>query len=165
MTDTHQDARKLAMAVRIGDANEDDRQRLENHLAECVTCAQAVEALDSAIAGIRADAVTADARLVRSTQALVRHQACLGGEERARMRPLWIASTMVCVCALASTVIAWEFFAWTTRWLWFSDMAWRMAMVLLWFAPGLAASCLLLGYGSHRGRWAATSVPGAVESA
>ncbi len=141
------------MAVRIGDASAGDVQWLNEHLAVCSACADAVAALDSALADVRAQAAVADSLLVRTTQVRVREEADLLRRQVERMRPLWIVAALVSAYALVSTAAAWLMFGWAAAWLHVPSSQWQAAFGLLWIAPSVAASILLLGYGTDRAHW------------
>ncbi len=151
--DMHQRARELAMAARVEGIGERERLWLEAHLAECAGCADAHAALDAAIGALRAPSVMADSGLVRATQARVRMRAAELRQHAATMRPLWIATALVVAYALVTTAAAWQIFGLAGEWLRLTAMSSRLVFAVVWIAPAIGASLLLLACGSHRARW------------
>jgi anti-sigma factor RsiW len=153
--DVHQRALQLAMRARVEGLLGRDRQWVEAHLDECPACAASVAALDHALGGLRAPIIMADARLVRATQLRVRVRAEQLERRKAAMRPVWLATALVVVVGLLSTAAAWQVFAMAGEWLRLTALSSRLVFALLWIAPAIGASLLLLACGSHRARWTA----------
>ncbi len=151
--DLHERARRLAIMWLVEDAPAADRDSLEAHLAECPACREHNRSLERVIGGLRALSATAGEPLVRATQLRVRRRAAELRLRQAAMRPFWIACAMVAASSLVLTPALWQVFAWIGNAVQLSTPILRAAFFVFWISPALAASALLLGCGSHLGRW------------
>lgn len=148
----HERARELALDSRIGELTISDQRWLTAHVVECDECAAFIRSVDSAIGALRLPSVTADASLVRTTQAKVRFRAQALRSQAAAMRPLWIATALVCAWALVTTPLLWAGFAWLGGVLSLSKLEWRTGFFFAWSAPTLGVALLLLAGESVRER-------------
>ena len=145
--DVHNDARKL---MALGDEiTEAERKFVRSHLEQCADCRLYGDAMNRAVASLRAVPVVADARLVRATQMRVRFHASHLREARQRSFLLAAACLGVGLSATLTIPLLWQLFEWIGEQAGVSAPVWQSGFVLFWIAPALAVSILLLLRGSH----------------
>ena len=133
--ETHERARQFLAAARVESIAAGERDWLDGHLAACRECSAEAQALDAAIASLRALHVAASPELARRASLAMRRHAGQLDAERARMAPLWIATAMSAVWMVLTMPYVWRGFAWFGRVAYIPDPMWQAGFVLWWFLP------------------------------
>jgi predicted anti-sigma-YlaC factor YlaD len=143
----HDEAREL---IALGEDLPDAQQGwLRVHLQECEACRDYAGAVNGVVRSLRSLPLAADSRLVRATQMRVRFHAGRLREARERLWLVGMACSGVGLSATLTVPVLWRFFAWIGEWAGVSTVVWQAGFVVVFIAPALAVSVLLLARGTH----------------
>ena len=140
----HQRAAELMFRALVESLGENERQWLDQHLAECVECAQHSGQTAEMVAALKTVSISAGINLVQHTRTRVQ-ALCMRQEARSRrMRPIWISSAFASVWMACSTPYLWQSFDLTGHWLHIPDLLWQMGFLVAWFTPALTGAAVAL---------------------
>jgi anti-sigma factor RsiW len=145
----HERAQALIALADAQNVSAPDRTWLDRHLEECSACRAYASDTRDVIHALRSWPVAASSSLVAATQLRVRLRA---QELQRRQERLWLVSiscVLVTLSAGFTTLLAWRSWAWLGQQLQISSLTWQVFFVLVWIAPVLIASLLLLARGTH----------------
>ena len=154
--DPHQQAQEL-IACRGDGLSEAQQAWLETHLTTCNRCREYAAAAEELVRALRSVPVTADATLVRTTQARARAHAHKLQQQRERMWLIFISCVVVTLSTALTTPLLWQGFAWLGRWIRVPDLLWQTSLVMFWMVPALVASALFAARGTYLGGHNGTS--------
>lgn len=153
----HERAQALIALADARKVSAPDRTWLDRHLGECSACRAYASDTRDVIHALRSWPVAASSSLVEATQLRVRLRAL---ELQRRQERLWLVSiscVLVTFSAGFTTLLAWRSWEWLGQQLQISSLTWQVFFVLVWIAPVLIASLLLLARGihlaEHTGTW------------
>jgi predicted anti-sigma-YlaC factor YlaD len=136
----------LADAQKVSAA---DRTWLNRHLEECPECRNYASNTSDIIQALRSLPVAASSSLVAATQFRVRLRAQELRRRQERLWLVWISCVLVTSSAGLTTLLAWRSWEWLGQQLEISSLTWQVCFVLIWMAPVLIGSLLLLAKGTH----------------
>lgn len=148
-SDVHQRARSLIALGGPQALGADEQRWLDHHLQECESCSAYASNAREMIHALRSLPVAASSSLVSATQFRVRLRAQELRQRRERLWLVWMSCVLVTFSAGFTTIFAWRGWEWIGRQLQVSSLAWQVFFVLLWIAPVLVASLLLMAHGTH----------------
>lgn len=126
-----------------------DHTWLNHHLEECPECRAYARNTSDVIHALRSLPVAASSSLVAATQLRVRLRARELQLKQERLWLVWISCVLVTTSAGVSTLLAWRGWEWLGQQFRISSLTWQVCFVLIWMAPVLIASLLLLARGTH----------------
>jgi len=147
--DTHDEARELIALAGASDLSGAQQSWLHAHLEECPACRDYAEAKGRVVAALRSMPLAADSALVRATQTRVRSRALQLQQQRERIWLVCLACLFVGFSAAIATPLSWRAFEWVGAWAGVSIWVWQAGFAILWIAPALVVSALLLARGTH----------------
>ena len=143
----HDEAQEL---IALGEGLSDAQQAwLRSHLGECEACRHYAEASNEVVRALRSLPLAADSRLVRATQMRVRFHASRLRETRERLWLVGMACLGVGLSATLTVPLLWRLFAWMGEHAGVSSWVWQAGFAVVWIAPALVVSVLLLARGTH----------------
>ena len=151
--DVHERARRLVIADPVEGLSAADQQWLQTHLASCQECRDYGTGLQQALRNIRLAPLAAGASLVQRTQARVAARAAELRRQQEQMRPLWFAAALVCAMSILSVPVVLQMLDWVAARFHVSAALCGAGFLLLWIAPTVVVSLVLLARGTHVGRW------------
>lgn len=148
-TDLHERARVLIALSGPEPCSHLEQSWLATHLESCAQCWEFAQNSGETIHSLRATPITADARLVCTTQMRVRARAQELQRRQERLWAVWICCVTLTLCSVFSTVITWRGFEWVGRQMQLSALVWQSCFAMFCLMPAILAAILLLARGTY----------------
>ena len=148
-SDPHERARFMIALSGSEEVPPVDQAWLGAHLEGCAPCHEFAENLRETIRSLHGIPITADERLVSTTQIRVRQRAI---ELRRQQERLWVicaCSAAVTLCTAVTSAMLWGGLAWVSQQARLSTPVWAIPFALFSLLPGILAGGLLLSQGTH----------------
>jgi hypothetical protein len=144
----HEQARVL-LATNAAETGAERPAWLQSHLVECATCREYEAMIGGAIRALHSLPFTADADLIRTTMLRIRSRTVELRQRRERNRLVGLACWLVGVSAAIMTALLWRGSEWMAATTGLPGWVGQLCFALLWIAPALVVSAVLLARGSH----------------
>jgi anti-sigma factor RsiW len=142
--DVHARAGQLIAQERVEGISAAERSWLEEHLAECESCAEQARSTEEAIRALRGVAIPLPKSLASRAQMRVRLRAQELGEREPRQRLLWVTCGMSWALGVASAPFVWRAFEWLGKNTGTPKLVLEMGFGLWWAIPALFAAAIVL---------------------
>ncbi len=142
--DIHDRAEKLIAQARVEGISRAESEWLEAHLADCERCAERAAAAGRAIEALRLVSIPIDPAVVKAARLRVQLRALELGDERNRMRGLWLSCALSWVLGVATAPLVWRGFEWAGQRLGTPDLVWQAGFVFWWALTIAAAAAILV---------------------
>jgi len=122
---------------------------LRMHLEQCEACRLYLQALNDVVGALRSVTISADFRLVRTSQMRVRFHSRSLREMRQRVWLVGMACLGVGISGTLTAPILWRLFAWVGQMAGVPNIVWQAGFMFFFALPGMIVAVLLLARGAH----------------
>ncbi len=148
-TNLHERARMLIALSGSEPHSGPEQSWLAAHLESCAQCREFAQNSGETIHSLHSMPITADVRLVSTTQIRVRARAQELERRQERLRVVWVCCVAVTLCSAFGTAITWHGFEWTGRQMQLSPLLWQSCFAMFCLMPAILAAILLLARGTY----------------
>jgi anti-sigma factor RsiW len=146
--DIHRHAEDLILRSAVEPLAPAESSWLQQHLAECPSCAREAGELESIVDFVRSVSVAINPLLVERTRLRVRLRARTLAQRKPSPGLLWASCAATWAWMALSAPHIWRGFAWVGGRLGVPNWAWEMGFGLWWLLPALAVGAALILYRS-----------------
>ncbi len=144
----HEQAREL-IAAGAHDLSDEQQTWLRSHLHECALCRDYAEVAALVVSALRSQPLAAAPALVEGTRMRVRSRALELRQQQERIWFVCLSCLFVALSTAITTPLFWRAFEWMGLWAGVSSWVWQASFTVLWIAPALIVSGVLLAHGTH----------------
>jgi anti-sigma factor RsiW len=148
--DVHARAGELIAQERVEGISAAERSWLEQHLAECESCAEQARATEEAIRALRGVAIPLPKTLASRAQMRVRLRAEQLQEYEPRWRMMWTACGISWAFGAVTAPYVWRGLEWIGHRLGVPNIIWELSFGLWWALPAIVVAMALLVTGGGR---------------
>ena len=150
--DLHDRAKEFIARRHVEGLTPADQRWLNDHLADCESCAAAQHQLRESLSALRTMHIDLPRNLASRTQLRLRMRAEELREHSPVNRLIWAVAAMSWIFGLVTAPLVWRGFAWLGGELHLPKPVWISGVVLWWAVPAMVATGIILfGHKGHAG--------------
>ena len=146
----HARAEGLIAKERVEGISAAEQEWLDQHLRECVQCAESANATQQALRSLRALSIPLPRELAARTQFRVRLRAQELQAREPRWRLIWAMCGASWVAGAATAPYVWRGLEWIGHRAGLPDLVWKVGFGVWWALPAIVAAAILLMEGGER---------------